>query len=68
MAQGIVTFELAITNLQAKDKLSKNTNKVAFKRIVAALKHSLNTNAKTITQYIESGLWLRPPIGECSVR
>lgn len=56
MAQGIVAFELMVTDLQAKAKLSQNKQTIERQRIVATLESSPDTNAQTIAQYMKLGL------------
>lgn len=53
MMNGIVAFELEITDLQGQKKLSQNKTKVERKRIVEHLEKSENTAGKDIADYIK---------------
>lgn len=53
MAKGIVAFELTITDLQAKKKLSQNRSESEKQRIIDTLAHSQDTNEKLIGEYMQ---------------
>lgn len=53
MMNGIVAFELQITDLQGQKKLSQNKTEVERKRIVEHLEKSENTAEKDIADYIK---------------
>lgn len=53
MAQGIVAFEMTITDLQAKKKLSQNRTETEKQRIIETLGHSRDTNEKLIADYMQ---------------
>ena len=53
MMNGIVAFELEITDLQGQKKLSQNKTKVERKRITEHLEKSENTAGKDIADYIK---------------
>lgn len=53
MAKGIVAFELTITDLQAKKKLSQNRSGSEKQRIIDSLAHSQDTNEKLIGEYMQ---------------
>lgn len=53
MMQGIVAFELEVTDLQGQKKLSQNKTAVERKRIVEHLGKSANTTEKEIADYIK---------------
>lgn len=53
MMQGIVAFELEVTDLQGQKKLSQNKTAVERKRIVEHLGKSANTTEKEIGDYIK---------------
>ncbi|TNE70932.1 FMN-binding negative transcriptional regulator [bacterium] len=52
LLNGIVSFEIEITNLQGKMKLSQNKTDVEKKNIVDSLSKSSDTNEKTIADYM----------------
>jgi transcriptional regulator len=53
MAKGIVGFEIIVTDLQAKEKLSQNKSENQRKNIVNSLSGSIDTNEKVIADYIK---------------
>lgn len=53
MANGIVAFEIGVTTLQGKKKLSQNKTEEERKRIVASLKKSNDTNVSQTGEYME---------------
>jgi transcriptional regulator len=56
MAKGIVGFEIIVTDLQAKEKLSQNKSENERKNIVNSLSGSIDTNEKVIADYIKKNL------------
>jgi transcriptional regulator len=53
MANGIVAFEISVTTLQGKKKLSQNKTDEERNRIVESLKKSGDTNVSQIGEYME---------------
>lgn len=53
MANGIVAFEISVTALQGKKKLSQNKTDEERKRIIDTLKKSDDTNVSQIGEYME---------------
>lgn len=53
MAKGIVAFEMTITDLQAKKKLSQNRSASEKQRIIETLADSQDTNEKLIADYMQ---------------
>lgn len=53
MANGIVAFEISITELQAKEKLSQNKKENEQKNIIDSLSSSKNTNETLIADYMK---------------
>jgi len=53
MLKGIVAFEIRITDLQAKKKLSQNKTGAEQKRIIDALSKSSNTSEAAIAEYMK---------------
>ncbi len=53
MAKGIVAFEISVTDLQAKKKLSQNRSETEKKKIIETLSKSSDTNEKLIAQYMK---------------
>ncbi len=53
MTKGIVAFELTVTDLQAKQKLSQNRTDSEKKRIIESLGQSQDTNEKQIADYMK---------------
>jgi transcriptional regulator len=56
MAKGIVAFEIVVTDLQAKKKLSQNKSDNEKEKIVAALSKSDDTNEKLIAEYMQNDM------------
>lgn len=56
MAKGIVAFEIVITNVQAKKKLSQNKSELEQRRIIETLSNSKNTNEQDIGKYMSGNL------------
>lgn len=54
MIKGIIGFELIVTDLQAKSKLSQNRTPKEQNNIIDALKTSSNTNESDIAAYMTS--------------
>jgi transcriptional regulator len=53
MSNGIVAFEILVTDLQAKKKLSQNRTDTEKKKIIDSLSSSSNTNEKLIAEYMK---------------
>jgi len=56
MLKGIVAFEINITEIQAKKKLSQNKTKQEQERIIDTLSKSFNSNEKLIAEYMNKAL------------
>ncbi|MBW8684611.1 FMN-binding negative transcriptional regulator [Chitinophaga rhizophila] len=56
LLHGIVAFEIAVDDLQAKKKLSQNKTTGEQRRIIDSLSHSGDTNAVLTARYMEQGL------------
>lgn len=54
MSRGIVAFEIVVTDLQAKKKLSQNRTDTEKKKIIDTLAKSNNTNEQLIAEYMKS--------------
>lgn len=54
MVKGIVAFEIGVSELQAKYKLSQNKTENEQKSIITALKQSKNTNEHILAEMMES--------------
>ena len=52
MAQGVVAFDITVTDLQAKKKLSQNKSVVEQQRIIAALAQSEDGAARELASYM----------------
>ena len=52
MAKGIVAFEILVTDIQAKKKLSQNKNDNEQQRIIKSLSQSPNENDRLIAEYM----------------
>ena len=52
MANGIVAFEVIVTDLQAKKKLSQNRSEKEQQKIIETLSKSNNTNEKLIAEFM----------------
>jgi len=52
MMNGIVAFEIAVTDLQAKKKLSQNRSEIERENIVHTLSQSNDTNEREIAAYM----------------
>lgn len=53
MSKGIVAFEIFITDLQAKKKLSQNRTETEQRKIIDTLSKSTNTNELLIAKYMK---------------
>jgi transcriptional regulator len=53
MAAGIVAFEIKVTDLQAKEKLSQNKTENERKKIISQLSKSADTNEKLIADFMQ---------------
>ncbi len=52
MMKGIVAFEIEVTDLQAKKKLSQNRSEIEKENIINSLSQSADTNEKEIAAYM----------------
>ena len=52
MANGIVAFEITVTDLQAKKKLSQNRTETERKNIIDSLSGSDDTNEQRIAEFM----------------
>ncbi|CAM3807825.1 FMN-binding negative transcriptional regulator [Mucilaginibacter galii] len=52
MAKGIVVFDILVTDLQGKKKLSQNRSTADFESVAKALTHSADLNEQTIGEYM----------------
>lgn len=52
MSKGIVAFEIVVTDLQAKSKLSQNKTDVERQRIIDSLSKSNDSNEQLIAEYM----------------
>jgi len=55
MLNGIVAFEMKVTSLEAKNKLSQNRSEVEMKHIVEAFENSGDVNERDIAEYMKKG-------------
>lgn len=53
MTKGIVAFEITVTDLQAKEKLSQNKTAAEQERIIESLRHSTDTNEQQLAAYMQ---------------
>ncbi len=53
MVKGIVAFEIEVTEIQAKEKLSQNKTKEEQERIIANFSNSEDENQKLIAQFMQ---------------
>lgn len=53
MMNGIVAFEIEVTDLQAKKKLSQNRTETEQQNIIQSLEQSDDTNAREIAEYMK---------------
>lgn len=56
MIKGIVAFEIEVTELQAKQKLSQNKTETEQRRIINSLSDSDNDNERLIAEYMKQNL------------
>jgi len=56
MSKGIVAFEIIVTDLQAKKKLSQNRTETEQRKIIETLSKSKDTNEKAIAEYMKENL------------
>jgi transcriptional regulator len=56
MSKGIVAFEILVTDLQAKMKLSQNRTETEQIKIIETLSQSKETNEKIISEYMKENL------------
>ncbi|GAA4308801.1 FMN-binding negative transcriptional regulator [Mucilaginibacter gynuensis] len=54
LIKGITAFEIEVTNLQAKKKLSQNKTELERNNIINALKNSADTNERDIAAYMQA--------------
>jgi len=59
LMKGIVFFDIAVSDLQGKKKLSQNRTETDRLNVAHALTNSCNTNEKTIGNYIQSEINLK---------
>jgi transcriptional regulator len=52
MVKGIVAFEIEVTDLQAKKKLSQNRTESEKEKIISSLSSSENQNERDIAKYM----------------
>jgi len=55
MIKGIVAFEIPVTDLQAKKKLSQNRTDLEKQKIIDTLSKSNDTNEQLIAEYMKGG-------------
>lgn len=53
MMKGIVAFEIEVTDLQAKKKLSQNRTEKEKENIIHSLEQSIDTNEREIAEYMK---------------
>ena len=53
MANGIVAFEVVVTDLQAKKKLSQNRSEAEKEKIISQLSQSDDSNENRIAEYMK---------------
>jgi transcriptional regulator len=53
MMNGIVAFEIEVTDLQAKKKLSQNRSEIEQQNIIRSLENSTDTNEREIGEYMK---------------
>ena len=53
MSNGIVAFEIMVTDLQAKKKLSQNRTETEKQKIIDTLSKSNDTNQQLIAEYMK---------------
>lgn len=55
MANGIVAFEILVDDVQGKKKLSQNRSKTERQNIITDLSHSNDSDARTLSAYMNKG-------------
>lgn len=55
MLNGIVAYEIRVTSLEAKNKLSQNRSKVERENIITTFEKSGDVNEKVIAEYMKKG-------------
>ncbi len=60
MLKGIVAFEIIVTELKAKKKLSQNRSEREQRRIIETLSGSSHTNERDIAAYMKQSLFIPP--------
>ena len=53
MMNGIVAFEIEVTDLQAKKKLSQNRSEIEQQNVIHSLENSTGTNEQEIAEYMK---------------
>ncbi len=53
MMKGIVAFEIEVTDLQAKKKLSQNRSEIERQNVIHSLEKSSDTNEREIAEYMK---------------
>lgn len=53
MMNGIVAFEIEVTDLQAKKKLSQNRSEIEQQNVIHSLENSSDTNQQEIAEYMK---------------
>jgi transcriptional regulator len=53
MMNGIVAFEIEVTDLQAKQKLSQNRSEIEKENIIQSLENSTDSNEREIAEYMK---------------
>ena len=53
MSKGIVAFDIIVTDLQAKKKLSQNRTETEKQKIIDTLSKSGDTNEQLISEYMK---------------
>jgi transcriptional regulator len=53
MMNGIVAFEIEVTDLQAKKKLSQNRSEIEQQNVIHSLENSPDTNEREIAEYMK---------------
>ena len=67
MSRGIVAFEIRVTNLQAKKKLSQNRSETEQRNIFDTLSTSKDSNEKIIAEYMKPNISKRPSHVELNI-
>lgn len=56
MVKGIVVFEIVVTDLQAKKKLSQNKSEAEQNKIIDSLSLSEDKNERDVAKYMEQNI------------